>query len=396
MMHSTFHFIKQIYSIQPEDPYLVQEKQEGIRLILLGMLCVSLLIGFIILQAQYLTAYTLFGLAAVCVVSLLIQRFTGSYRLAALTLIVAAVVVIQYNMMYGQGIQDVAVAALPGLIILSAILFGTPSIPIFTLMTVISALVATLLPHQTISAGDEDWTDFLILTALLIGYAALAHILVSRLEKYLEQLRFKEGEISRAYDATLTGLSKALELRDRPTEGHSRKVVELTERLAREIGINDKHELEVLRYGAMLHDIGKLSIPDSILQKPGPLNEEEWKVMRKHPEYGMALLNEIGYLKRSVDMVLYHHERWDGSGYPKGLRGEAIPMPARLLCIIDNWEALSVDRPYRSRWPQEKIRAYLEQNAGKLFDPQIVSAFLKVVCDQKPCAGSEASPLVSG
>jgi HD-GYP domain-containing protein (c-di-GMP phosphodiesterase class II) len=149
-------------------------------------------------------------------------------------------------------------------------------------------------------------------------------------------------------------------------------------RLARAMGLGDE-EVEHLRRGALLHDIGKLGIPDQILLKPGPLTEEEWAIMRTHPTLAYQWLAPIDYLRPALDIPYCHHEKWDGSGYPRGLSGEQIPLAARIFAVVDVWDALSSDRPYRKRWPEEKVRAHLVEQAGSHFDAQVVEIFISLV-----------------
>ncbi|NJN66930.1 MAG: response regulator [Chloroflexaceae bacterium] len=189
------------------------------------------------------------------------------------------------------------------------------------------------------------------------------------------EIRQSRAELAQAYDATLIGWVQALDLRDKETEGHSLRVMEMTTRLAKALGIRGE-ALEHLRRGALLHDIGKLAIPDRILLKPGPLTEEERELMRKHPVYAYEWLQSIPYLRPALDIPYCHHERWDGSGYPRGLRGEAIPLPGRIFAVVDVWDALRSDRPYRPAWPEEAVREYIRSLAGRHFDPHIVEVFL--------------------
>jgi PAS domain S-box-containing protein len=192
-----------------------------------------------------------------------------------------------------------------------------------------------------------------------------------------QMLEISNTELARAYDATLEGWSHALELRERETAGHSQRVVDLTLNLANIIGI-DSSQLIHIRRGALLHDIGKMGIPDSILLKPGPLTEDEWVVMRQHPNYAYQLLTDIPYLQPALDIPYSHHERWDGSGYPRGLSGADIPLAARIFAIVDVWDALSSDRPYRPAWPRDSVLAYVKEKSGIHFDPEIVKIFLDV------------------
>jgi response regulator RpfG family c-di-GMP phosphodiesterase len=191
------------------------------------------------------------------------------------------------------------------------------------------------------------------------------------------KLRQANAELTLAYEATLEGWVRALDLRDKETEGHTQRVTEMTLRLARELGWSNGEAVH-LRRGALLHDIGKIGVPDRILLKPGPLTEDEWEVMRRHPVYAYRMLSPITYLGKALDIPYSHHERWDGGGYPRGLKGEQIPLAARLFAVADVWDALSFDRPYRSAWPRERVRLYLREQAGKHFDPQVVETFLRL------------------
>ncbi len=185
-------------------------------------------------------------------------------------------------------------------------------------------------------------------------------------------------DLQEAYDKTIEGWVLALDLRDRETEGHTQRVTEMTVHLARQLGCTED-EIIHIRRGALLHDMGKMGIPDEILQKPGPLTDEEWKVMRKHPLYAYQMLSPISYLNQALIIPYYHHERWDGSGYPHGLKGEDIPLFARFFCVVDVWDALSSDRPYRKRMNPKDVTEYLKKEAGKLFDPYIIDKFIPLV-----------------
>ena len=194
----------------------------------------------------------------------------------------------------------------------------------------------------------------------------------------LDQIRQSHTELLDAYDRTLEGWARALELRDRETEGHSRRVTDLTMKIARRMNIEGE-ELANIRRGSLLHDIGKMGIPDAILSKPGPLTEEEWQVMRLHPFFAYDLLVSIPYLADAIHIPYCHHERWDGAGYPRGLRGEEIPLAARIFAVADVWDAMRSDRPYSPAKPVETVLATIEQDAGKAFDPAVVQAFFEVI-----------------
>lgn len=196
-----------------------------------------------------------------------------------------------------------------------------------------------------------------------------------RLNKDLSE---SNNQLNHVYDAAVEGWRRALELRDRATEDHGCRVAEMTVRLATNLGYAST-EMTHLRFGAQLHDIGKIGVPDSVLLKPGPLDDDDKRIMRKHPIYAFEMLSPEPNFQQLLDIPFYHHERWDGSGYPRGLSGEQIPMPARIFAVIDVWDALCSDRPYRPAWPQEKAVNYIREQSGKHFDPHIVAAFLSMV-----------------
>ena len=223
--------------------------------------------------------------------------------------------------------------------------------------------------HRSLLNPDSEWVSFL---QTLAGQAAIA---IDNITLYSD-LQSLNTQLSLAYDATIEGWADALELKDMETEGHSRRVVETTIGLARTLGYSVEN-LAHIRRGALLHDIGKMGVPDAILQKPGPLTESEWQVMREHPVYAYKWLSSIDYLKPALNITYCHHEKWDGTGYPRGLAGEKIPLDARIFAIVDVWDALRSDRPYRKAWSQEKTLAYIQAESAKHFDPQVVAAFIK-------------------
>ncbi len=208
---------------------------------------------------------------------------------------------------------------------------------------------------------------------LLIANQELAYQNAEK-EKRAAELVIVNQDLMAAYDATIAGWSHAMDLRDKETEGHTQRVTNLTMRLAERMGINQREIVQVRR-GALLHDIGKLGIPDSILLKPGKLTEEEWVIMRQHTNFAYNMLMPIAYLRPAMDIPYCHHEKWDGTGYPRGLKAESIPLVARIFSIIDVWDALRSDRPYRASWPVKKVREYVAERSGTHFDPQVVEAF---------------------
>jgi HD-GYP domain-containing protein (c-di-GMP phosphodiesterase class II) len=189
-------------------------------------------------------------------------------------------------------------------------------------------------------------------------------------------LQIEPPDEARIYDETIEGWAHALELRDKESHGHSHRVTSMTISLAHLMGIDDREMVNVRR-GALLHDIGKIAIPDNILFKPGKLTRDEWEIMKKHPVYAYELLFPITYLKQTIDIPYCHHERWDGSGYPRGLKGEEIPLTARIFSLVDVWDALGTDRCYRPAWSAQEIRKYLSEQAGIQFDPTITTIFLE-------------------
>jgi PAS domain S-box-containing protein/putative nucleotidyltransferase with HDIG domain len=223
--------------------------------------------------------------------------------------------------------------------------------------------------NRTAVEPDSEWLDFL---NALAGQTAIA-IENSTLFVSLERSNF---ELSMAYDATIEGWSRALDLRDKETEGHTQRVTETTVKLARAFGLSDEDLVQV-RWGALLHDIGKMGVPDGILHKPGPLTDEEWVAMRKHPTFAYEMLSPIRYLRLALDIPYCHHEKWDGSGYPRGLKGAQIPLIARIFAVVDVWDALRSDRPYRAAWPEDKVRDYIRASSGTFFDPQVVDVVMQ-------------------
>jgi PAS domain S-box-containing protein/putative nucleotidyltransferase with HDIG domain len=233
--------------------------------------------------------------------------------------------------------------------------------------------------HRSPLITDENWYSFL---DTLAGQAAIA---IDNIEMF-ENLQRSNHELTMAYDENIEGWSRTLDLRDKETEGHTKRVTEITIKLAQSAGVGDE-DLLYIRWGALLHDIGKMGVPDHILLKEGPLTDEEWVRMRSHPVYAFELLSPIAFLKQAVDIPYCHHERWDGKGYPRGLKSEQIPFAARLFSLVDVWDALTHDRPYRTAWAKEKVKEYILQQSEKAFDPQIVELFCNsylVESDEEP------------
>lgn len=224
--------------------------------------------------------------------------------------------------------------------------------------------------NKTYIKPDKDWFDFL---DTLTDQTAIA---IENTETF-DRLIDSNLELQMAYDSTIEGWSKALDLRDKETEGHTLRVTEVSVQFAQKLGISQADIINIRR-GALLHDIGKIGVPDHVLLKPGPLTDEEWVIMKRHPETALELISGIKYLNKAIDIPYCHHEKWDGTGYPRGLHGNDIPIAARLFAIVDVWDALSSDRPYRTAWPSAKIYQHIIQGSGTHFDPDLVPVFLKL------------------
>lgn len=218
---------------------------------------------------------------------------------------------------------------------------------------------------------NSEWYSFF---NTLAGQAAIA---IDNAE-LLIKLQNTNDNLLQAYDATIEGWAYALDLKDGETENHSRRVADLTLHIANNMGV-ESESLTSIKRGALLHDIGKMGIPDSILLKPGKLSDEEWKIMRMHPIYAYDMLSKIDYLHDSLEIPYSHHEKWDGSGYPCGLKGGQIPLPARIFAVVDVYDALTSDRPYRGAWSSENALNYIREQSGKHFDPKIVEVFINVL-----------------
>ena len=225
--------------------------------------------------------------------------------------------------------------------------------------------------HRSELQRDADWLDFLV---MISGQAAIA--IDSGL--MFKEVQRSNLELNLAYDATIEGLARALDMRDRKTVEHARRVTDTAVSLAVRLGVGGV-DLVQLRRGAILHDIGKVAIPDEILFKPGPLAEDEWKIMRRHPAIAVDLLSPVSYLAPALDIPHWHHEKWDGTGYPDRLSGNQIPFPARLFALVDVYDALTSDRPYRSAWSKGEALRYIEDQSAKHFDPAMVPEFLDLI-----------------
>lgn len=225
--------------------------------------------------------------------------------------------------------------------------------------------------HRSTLSAEKEWKDFLY---ILAGQASIA---IDNAMMF-KDLQRSNVELTLAYDKTIDGWSRALNLRDKETEDHTRRVTGLTLRLARRMSIPES-ELIHIRRGSTLHDIGKVAIPDQILLKPAPLTQEEWDIMRRHPLIAAEILKPISYLAPALPIPRFHHEKWDGSGYPEGLAGEAIPLAARLFAFADVYDALTSNRPYRPEWSHAEALDYIGRNSGLHFDPKLAPEFIRMM-----------------
>jgi HD-GYP domain-containing protein (c-di-GMP phosphodiesterase class II) len=240
------------------------------------------------------------------------------------------------------------------------------------IMAVLGILCATV--YKLVNFPGELYPHFTAVSLLMIG------IVSSRVTDILNQVL---NQMSEAYDKTIEGWSKALEMRNQETEGHSTRVVDLTLKLAQYMKV-DSRKISSIRRGVLLHDIGKIAVPDSILCKTGPLTSSEFTVMHKHPEYAYNMLKDISYLAEALQIPYCHHEKWDGTGYPRGLKGTEIPLEARIFSVVDVWDAMRSDRSYRKAIPENQVIEYLRCEKGRSFDPIVINAFFKMMKFKSP------------
>jgi putative nucleotidyltransferase with HDIG domain len=345
---------------------------------------VSFSLGLLTIQLKtWLSVVALVGLAAFCIPLLWLNNI-GYTNVSSILLKLISLMVINFLVWDGNGIHDVGMLAYPVFIVISILLLSNRWEALFFTLAAIGSVVTTIYfeihgyIHPTIHpAGFGDLVPILI---LFITVAIVTSVIMRNLDEDLECVKKSENELRESYELTLGAWSKVLGYRDKETEDHCCRLVDLSTQLARKFNLSEE-EIVHLRRGALMHDIGKLAIPDNILLKAGPLDADERKIMERHPVYAKQMLSKISFLQPSIDIVYNHHERWDGSGYPNGLKGEQIPLAARIFAVVDQWDALRSDRPYRKAWSVEKTVAYFRDNVGILHDPKIVEVFLPLVYD---------------
>jgi HD-GYP domain-containing protein (c-di-GMP phosphodiesterase class II) len=282
------------------------------------------------------------------------------------------------------GLRDAGLIAYPVFIIFTSFLLSKKAAIVTTLLSlgsIVFVYYLDLMGHLNPGKFSNE-SQLKAIFVLLPTAGILLWVVMDNWERIVLNLRD-------TYDLTLSGWGRALELRDQETEGHSQRVVEMTLVLAKRLGISGR-KLDHIRRGVLLHDIGKMAVPDSILLKKGNLSENEWEVVKMHPIHAKYLLENIPFLRPALDIPYSHHERWDGSGYPEGLSKEDIPLAARIFAVVDVWDALISDRPYRQAWPEEKALVYIREQSGGLFDPRVVEAFIALRENDRPSSVNEA------
>jgi putative nucleotidyltransferase with HDIG domain len=306
----------------------------------------------------------------------------GYYLYTALFISALMFVVITITLIEGVGLKDAGLMAYPLFIIFTTFLLGKKA-SLATILLSVGSVVLVYYLDLTGRLNPPEFSNEIQLGVIIILISTAGFFLwavMDNWERIMEDLRD-------TYDLTLSGGGKALEYRDQETEGHSLRVTEMTVKLAERLGVSGS-ELEHIHRGALLHDIGKMAIPDVILLKEGKLTDSEWAVVKKHPVHAKNMLENIPFLEPALTIPYSHHERWDGSGYPDGLSRENIPFAARIFAVVDVWDALISDRPYREAWKKEKTLDYLQEQSGKQFDPHIVEEFLKLLKSESRSAVS--------
>jgi len=356
------------------------EQTQKARLVHVMLLCAfagSLVFGFANLSQGWTVESTiLFLLTVISIVGVYLNR-SGHHDVAAFILCFSMFLVIGGLTYYGIGLYDESVLAYPIFILCAAFLFRRRGLIIGTILSIGSVLLIYYLETVGFEVSSHYPVSTYRVSILILMFVTLGVVAWIIRSTWISSL----VELRKSYDLTLQGWAKALEYRDGETAGHSRRVTELSLVVGRSLGLSAE-DLKNLRRGSYLHDIGKMAIPDAILLKPGPFTDSEWEVMKQHPICSREFLADIPFLHGAIPIVYSHHERWDGTGYPEGLKGDEIPLLARIFTVVDHWDALTSDRPYRKAWPEDEVHMYLIQNSGKIFDPQIVNVFLSTLPKQ--------------
>jgi HD-GYP domain-containing protein (c-di-GMP phosphodiesterase class II) len=364
-------------------PYEVEQRRRTLNIILWATIAASLALGLTSISFGEIRAgLTILILNPTCLIALYLNA-KGYYNAAAAITSTLMLFTAVFDL-FEQGSlhDDMGIVAIPVIVAVCSLFFGKRGIYIFSTLSILSIFTIGYLEINKILKPSllltTDVGDVVTVIILILCISIFVWVIIDNAERSLQRIKKQENEVRVSYELTLEGLTKALELRDGETEGHSRRVVELSVRLAERLGLTGD-DLSKIKRGALLHDIGKLAIPDNILLKPGSLDDKEWYVMRQHPVYSMRILSDIPFLQSCICIPYCHHENWDGTGYPRGLKGVEIPLYARIFTIVDHWEALNSDRPYRKAWLWENALNYIKENRGKIYDPQIVDVFLNMI-----------------
>jgi hypothetical protein len=343
------------------------------------LIAVTLLLVEISGDGEIGTRNSLFFLLVFSLLTLLLNQL-GYHRLAGLGLFSISLLVVTYNVFTNDGLYDMAMLAYPLILVLVGLAFGPRYLPLATIFIVfiIGGLyfLSTKGMVQPFNGRvPVGRLDSITVGGMLLIVGALMNIMMRLVERHVERIIQSEERLRKTYESTLVGWSHALELREQEPEGHNKRVVDLTLSLSKQMGLREEQLIEI-RWGALLHDIGKIGVPDGILQNPGSLSEEDKKIIQRHPELAQELLGSIPILETAMKIPYSHHESWDGSGYPEGLRGEKIPLEARIFTVCDVYDSLTSDRPYASPWSHSDAIAYLQEHSGRYFDPAVVEEFV--------------------
>jgi len=375
IIHRLFNESGQISSYEAEQRRLTLDVL--LRVIFIAGLILgttSIVLGF------FLPGLTVLILCAASLVSMWLNK-KGYFNAAAAIVsgLLFFVVVFDLVDMGGFG-NDPAAIALPVVIVVYGLFFGKRGLLVVSTLCMLCVGIIGYLDIQQIiyrPPVKTDWGELVSVLVLLSSAAILVWVILENSEKNLKKIKDEDAGVRVSYDLTLEGLAKTLELRDQDTEHHSRRVVDLSVKLAKALGLEGEDLLNISR-GALLHDIGKLGVSDTILLKQGPLTEDEWVEMRKHPVYAQRILENIPFLQPSISIPYFHHEHWDGSGYPFGRKGEEIPLSARIVAIVDVYDALTTRRRYKRAFSHGEACAVIIDGKGKQFDPELVDVFLEV------------------
>ena len=331
-------------------------------------------------MASWSSVAAILAACGICVVAL-VANHKDRVRLANIMVCASILIAITYSIYDGDGLLDPGIIGYALFILIGTLLLEKRYTIWLTLASIVSLLFIGYMQvhgYLHMSIHPNDASNLVPIIIFLVIGALVVWVIQDNMDGNLLQLKESDRELRESYALTIQGLSRALDVRDVDTGGHSHRVVDLTVKLAQAMGISEK-DIEYMRYGAYLHDIGKIGIPDAILFKKELLTDEEWKIMRTHTLLADDVLASIPYLIPALDIPKYHHEHWDGNGYPHQLSGTQIPLAARIFAVVDVWDALTNARPYRDAWPHDRARNYIAHLSGKQFDPLVVSSFLKVL-----------------